>query len=280
MAVIILFKQAKLSTQWVNRDYWRYAILLGLPLILHSLSLTLLYQCDKIMIQAIVGAAETGIYSLAVTISGIVTVLVTSIDNAWAPWYYSNLKDKQYAKIRKFNDYMIVGFFYVTLFIMLIAPEIIKLFSTKAYWDSMYAVPPLLVSIFFNFCYLIPVNFEYFHKKTGYIAYSTVITAVINVILNIVFIYNIGYVGAAYATCFSKLALLIMHWRRASVIDDIQLASGYQLAVLIFVLFVCIPLSIKLINYTVLRFAIIALGIFFIGVWVLKNGLFQKIRLF
>lgn len=225
VAIIVLVKQMKYSLKWYNKEYWLFAFKMGMPLIPHMLSLTILSQCDKIMIQNMVGNSEAGIYSLAVTISGIVTVLVTSIDNAWAPWFYKKLEQGDYEEVRKNNNYMIVAFCFIVAEILLVAPELIRIMSEEEYWDSIYSFAPLLMSVLFNFIYLIPVNFEYYHKKTAYISYSTVLTAILNIILNIILINYMGYVGAAYATCISKIVLLAMHWRRARVIENVKIAN-------------------------------------------------------
>jgi O-antigen/teichoic acid export membrane protein len=52
---------------------------------------------------------------------------------------------------------------------------------------------------------------ELYHKKTIFIAFGTLIAAVINYILNIVFIPIFGFVGAAYATGLSYLVLALLH---------------------------------------------------------------------
>lgn len=225
VSIIILMQQVSKCSDWHNKTYWKFGLRMGAPLILHSLSLTLLAQCDKIMIQGLVGNAEAGIYSLSVTISGIIAVIVNAVDNAWAPWFYSNMEKKNTGIIYKYNNYMIILFTAFSVMFILISPDIIHLMSAKEYWDSIYTTPLLLISVLFNFYYLIPVNFEYYHKKTGYIAYSTVITAIINVILNYVLLIVIGYYGAALATCASKIILFVMHWRKAKQLENIKLLS-------------------------------------------------------
>lgn len=225
VTIIVGVKQALQCNKFVNKEYWKFGLKMGVPLIPHMLSLTLLSQCDKIMIQALVGDAEAGIYSLAVTLTGIVSVIVTSLDNAWAPWFYKKLEDGSYEEIRKNNNYLIIAFSFFSAVVMLVAPEVIKLMSEEQYWDSVYSFAPLLMSVLFNFIYLIPVNFEYYHKKTGYISFSTVLTGILNLVLNFFFIKYVGYVGAAYATCISKLILLGMHWQRAKKIQNVKIAN-------------------------------------------------------
>lgn len=215
----------KTGLKKVNKVFWEFGIQMGLPLIFHSLSLTILAQSDKIMIESMVGISEAGIYSLAVTLSGIVSVIVTSVDNAWAPWFYAKLQSKSYKDIVTYNSYMVLIVSMGFLMITVISPEIIKLMSMKEYWNSIFVFPILILSVLYNFFYLIPVNFEYYHMNTRYIAFSTVVTAILNILLNIYFIGRWGYMAAAYSTALSKCVLFMMHWMRAWKIEKIELVD-------------------------------------------------------
>ena len=95
---------------------------------------------------------------------------------------------------------------------MIVSPEIIKLFTNKDYWDSTYCLVPLSISVFGEMLYCLPANIEYFNKKTTFIMWGTISATIINIILDIGFVYIFGYVGAAYATSLSKLLLFAFHY--------------------------------------------------------------------
>ena len=44
----------------------------------------------------------------------------------------------------------------------LFAPEIIKLFATSEYLEAMWIVPPVAMSVYFIFLYVVSVNLEFF----------------------------------------------------------------------------------------------------------------------
>ncbi|EMP15646.1 polysaccharide biosynthesis protein, partial [Fusobacterium nucleatum CC53] len=96
IAIFIIFNQNKISTIISKKKYNRFALVLGLPLIFHQLSISLLAQSDKIMIQALVGNKEAGVYSIGVIITSVLAVIISSIDSAWTPWFYSKLSEKKY----------------------------------------------------------------------------------------------------------------------------------------------------------------------------------------
>ena len=53
------------------------------------------------MINGICGDSETGIYSVAATISAILGIFLASFDNAWAPWFYRGLNEEKYQVLIK-----------------------------------------------------------------------------------------------------------------------------------------------------------------------------------
>jgi len=271
VALIVLLQQVKRSVNLIDVPLWKFGLKMGAPLILHSLSVTVLSQCDKIMIQSIVGNEEAGIYGIAVTLSGIVAVLVTSIDNAWAPWYFERLKEKKYNYILNCNNVMIGVFSLFSACVMFISPEIIRIMSTKEYWDSIYSFSPILVSIVFNFIYLIPVNFEYYNKQTSFVASSTIVSVVINVVLNYLFIKKIGYIGAAYATLLSKFVLMIMHWRKAWKIEQVHLMSISKVIFWTMFSVITCMLSIVLCQNLIARYVIVIVIVIIAIIYLKKN---------
>lgn len=95
IVVSIIFKGKKLY----SKKYWKYAIAIGLPLVPHVVSQSLLSQFDRVMISKLVGSSQAGIYSYIYTICTITYVILTSFDNAWTPWVYHKLKDGNESEI-------------------------------------------------------------------------------------------------------------------------------------------------------------------------------------
>jgi O-antigen/teichoic acid export membrane protein len=56
------------------------------------------------------------------------------------------------------------------------------------------------------------VNYAFYEKKTKYIAAITIITGVLNVLLNYLLIPKFGYVAAAWTTLISYIVLFLLHY--------------------------------------------------------------------
>ncbi len=219
VGLLFLFFQYKKDSRIIWPAAWKYAFVLGIPLILHLLSTSLLGQCDKLMIQHFDGFSSAGIYTAMITIMLIPQVIYSSIDNAWAPWFFNIVtKDKDISvqkEIQSFNGKIVCFFAAVIVLFQLCASEIVYFTVSSEYRIGQVLIYILSVSVFVNFLYIFAVNVEYYHKKTAMISYYTLIAAVFNIIVNIILIMLMGYVGAAFATLLSRLLLLLLHTREA-----------------------------------------------------------------
>ena len=211
VAAYVLFRLWRRERPRVRREYARYGLRFGLPLIPHDLSRIVLSQFDRIMIAQSVGDAQAGLFSFACNLGLPIEVLTTSIDTAWCPWLFERLREGDYARIRRraFDIAMLMSVGASAL--MLISPELIRLLSAPGYWESRYVAVPIVLSMYFAFLYILPAGVEYYLKKTQYIAAGTMAVAVLNVVLNALCIPRFGYVAAAYTTVVSYALYYLFH---------------------------------------------------------------------
>ena len=53
---------------------------------------------------------------------------------------------------------------------------------------------------------------EYFYEKTGFVAIGTCVSAILNLILNYIFIQKYGYYAAGYTTVICYICLTLTHF--------------------------------------------------------------------
>lgn len=206
---IYIIKKGK---SFIDFRYWKYALLISVPLIPHHLAGNILNHFDKVMINKYVGSADTGLYSLGYSYALILSVAWTSFNQAWVPWFYSKMKEENIADIKKYVKPYTILFTMIFIFMIVIGPEAIKVFGPEEYWDSKWVIPPVLLGIFFQFNYSLFVNIEFYMKKTQFIAIGTIFAAALNVLLNYLFIPRFGYISAAYTTLAGYLLLFVLHY--------------------------------------------------------------------
>lgn len=199
------------SRCFLNRDYLKYALSFSLPLILHGIALNILSQSDRTMITWLADSSQTGIYSLIYNFSMIATVITTSLEGIWVPWFYNKLQKKIYDEINVVAKDYINLMTYCMIGVIMVGPEVVKLLASSNYWDGIKIIPPVVLSNFIIFAYTLYVNIEHYHKKTKGITFNTVIAAITNIILNLLLIPRYGYVAAAFTTLVSYLVSFVLH---------------------------------------------------------------------
>ena len=249
---------------WYNKEYWKYGIIFVLPLIPHFLSQRILSSSDRIMIERMIGKSETGIYGLANSIGAILSVVVTSCDGVLAPWVYSRIKQDKNdnGQIRKISLYVVIMMAILSLGVIVIAPELTRFFAPPEYYDAIWTLPPLILSVFFMMVYLLFVYYEYYFEETKKIMFATVGSAALNVGLNFIFIRMFGYVAAAYTTLFCYIAYTVFHYliyRRTCRKNEIdQMPYNTKAFFLMSIVLIAAGLgTMSLYHYPVIRYLII-----------------------
>lgn len=203
--------QMRRGKRFFDKNYWLHAISFNVPLIPHYLSTVILSSADRIMIERMVGESEAGIYSLAYSISMIMTMFNTALMQTMEPWMFKKINDKKIEDIAKiaYPAFLIVAF--VNIALMALAPEAVAIFAPKTYYDAIYVIPPVAMSVFFMFSFTFFAVFEFYYKKTKLISIATSAGAFLNIILNYIFIKLYGYQAAGYTTLFCYIVYAVFH---------------------------------------------------------------------
>lgn len=208
-----------------HTNYLIRTLKFSIPVIPHLLSQMVLTQCDLIMIAYYVGNAESGIYSMGHTIGYLGYSVMGQIMAVWSPWVYRRLEEKSYENIYHNFPIMILMGTFISAGLMTISPELVRIFLTENYLPCIYIVPPLVVAMFFQISYVFLYDLEYYYKKPQWIAIASTVAAVLNLILNFIFIKRYGYLAAGYTTLLSYLILLIINY---AFVKRLNLRKAYN----------------------------------------------------
>ncbi len=217
--IFIIFKGKEL----INKEYWKYALVLSLPMMPHLLSQLILGQSDKIMIDKFIGSSAVGIYSFSYNIGTIVLIFLGSLNNAWVPWFYKKMDLKEYYEIINKTKYYMMLFISLVILLIFTSPELVYFMGPARYRVGIIFIPIIIVSYYFQFLYTLLVNIEFFYKKNFFIPIGTLIAAILNILLNFYFIPRYGYIAAAYTTLVSYIVLFIMHYLVATYLLEINI---------------------------------------------------------
>ncbi len=195
-----------------HKEYWRYALKFNLPLIPHFLSLVVLQQSDRIMIERMCGGADAAIYSVAYQAATALQILNMAILNSFVPYTYKAIQNNEKEKVGKAALRLLICVGGLNAFAVLFAPEIIYILAPEEYFDAVYVIPPVAMSNMFMFLFNLFANIEYYWGETRYVAIASLVSAVANIVLNYFMIKQYGFIAAGFTTLFCYVLLSICHY--------------------------------------------------------------------
>lgn len=208
----LFFLQMRRGKKFYSPKFWRYALVFNLPLVPHYLSQVVLNNSDRIMISYMTGPGEAGIYSLAYSISMIMLLFNSALTDTMGPWIYQKIKEKKIKDIAP-AAYMSIGIIMaVNLLLIILAPEAVRIFAPPAYYEAIYCIPPVAMSVLFIYAYDLFAKFAFYYEQTRLIMLASVGGAVLNIILNYFCIQMFGYMAAAYTTLLCFILYDVFHY--------------------------------------------------------------------
>ena len=261
----LFLKQFLKGRCFFDKQYWKHALSFNIPLIPHYLSLIVLGQVDRIMVDSYCGPESAGIYSFAYQIGYTINILISAINGTRVPWTYEKLKEKNYVSCtRVFN--LLCGFMaLLVVTITLVSPEIIAVMATPEYSQAVYVIPVVALGIFFTFCYDLFSTVEFYYSATKFVMVASIVGAVLNIVLNAIFIPQFGYIAAAYTTMICYLVLTIMHLlftKKVCEKNEVDLGSLYDIKSLVNIsiaVILTVFIIMALYDIIVMRYGIILL---------------------
>lgn len=193
-----------------RKEYCIYALKYSVPLIFHGLSLVILNQMDRVMITSLHSASETGIYSVAYNFGTITIAFTTAMNDVWIPWFYGKMSEGDLKNIRWYGKGYIWTCVLLSGGVMLLSPDVFKIFTNEAYWGGIMVIPLLVIGNYFSAICGLPINAMYYSKKTKMIALSSLTAMLVNLCANYLLIPLYGSLGAASATVVSFFVLFMM----------------------------------------------------------------------
>lgn len=239
----------------------------SIPMIPNSLSWWVSTSSDKYIISYVIGAAETGLYSVAYKIPSLMTVFTTIFFNAWQISAVENFGSKKSKEMyEKVYSYFFAFAITVAGIIIAFSKFISKVLFLKDFYAAWEFVPFLILAFVFHDLAAFWGSVYTSSKKTKMLFYSTLLGAGVNIVLNIIVIPQLGGLGGALTTLVSYflvwlirvvdvrkiimikykfkdlLCLLLLTIESIVITLDIPYAFGVAIIILLVVL--CLKLNI------------------------------------
>ena len=182
------------------------------PLVLNNLSWWVVQSSDKVMIEKMITASALGVYTVACKIPSLINVFVSVFQQAWG---LSSIREVDSSNDNRFYANVLETVYFLTCFgclgLLIIIKPFMEVYARgDGYEDAWTLVPLLLVSAVFS------AVAAYFGSMYGALKKSvnnmntTLIAAILNIVVNYFAIELLGVIGAVIGTFASYMVLAII----------------------------------------------------------------------
>lgn len=185
----------------------------GIPLVFSTVAMMLMNMGDRYLIRYLLDFSDVGVYSLGYKISSVINIFILqSFQMGFLPIAYKQFQTKDANRFfSKTLTYYTLILTISALILTLFSKELIELLSRREEYYRAYTVVPFfsLAFILRGIEYVFSLGLHY-TKKTKYNALIVMSLAILNVILNFIFIPSLKIIGASVATviCWMFMAVL------------------------------------------------------------------------
>lgn len=185
-------------------------VMLGIsyPFVFSAILSTIYGQTDKIMLKAMVDNTAVAMYSVSLTLAGLIVIIPTALLEGFRPEILSYKISNEAMYRKRLKQLYALVFWICTMYCMFIsifAKWIILILYGEKY---LGAVPALALVVWYtSFSYFGAINNLYMvaEGKTKWVQITTLFGALLNIILNYLFIPKFGINGAACASLITQI---------------------------------------------------------------------------
>lgn len=209
----------KFKDKPLKKEMERYST----PIIFNTISWWINNVSDRYIITWILGVEANGIYSVAYKIPSVLNVFQSIFSQAWTISAIKEFDDenkKFYSSIYKIYNFSMV---FVCSVLLLFNQLIAKILFAKEFYEAWKYAPFLLISVVFGSLSGFLGGIFSAAKKSTTFAKTTIVGAVINIVLNIALVEKIGAIGAAIATLISYFVVWASRFYQANKIIKIEI---------------------------------------------------------
>lgn len=213
--LISLFRFYKFKLFTITKDFniYKTLLLFGLPVIPHHLANWIRQGCDRYIIDYFYDTTEVGLYSFALNLVSIITMIGTAFNATNSVNIYKTLSadfssTEKKAKLKRIERYIALLYLCFTILIVVgsvvFVPILLPKYSSCVTYFLILSVSGLMICLYFLKC-----NYLFYFKRTKTLMYITFGTSIIHLTLSLLLTrYSLFYTCIIYSTMYFIMFLL------------------------------------------------------------------------
>lgn len=170
-------------------------------------------QTDRLMINHYLGVEEVGVYTIGMQLSSILAILIGPIQNSLFPKFLELYRDdyQKYYNFYKLTNTIITQFYLIITLISIIVVKYTFRYVYSSQYDGAILIYSILAfSVFIKANGSLQTSHMTIKNITKKSFYKTLVSLILNIILNILLIPKYGINGAAIATLITQFIALFL----------------------------------------------------------------------
>lgn len=170
-------------------------------------------QTDRLMINHYLGVEEVGVYTIGMQLSSILAILIGPIQNSLFPKFlelYRNDYQKYYNFYKLTNTIITQFYLIITLISIIVVKYTFRYVYSSQYDGAILIYSILAFSVFIKANGSLQTSHMTIKNITKKSFYKTLVSLILNIILNILLIPKYGINGAAIATLITQFIALFL----------------------------------------------------------------------
>lgn len=212
----------------VNKKLMKEMLTYSIPLIPHSLSWTIINLSDRAIITMVLGSGSNGIYAVSNKFPTIINTVYNYFAIAWkesaAKALHEENSSKYYNKIYVSLKNIVYS---ATIGVIAVTPFVFNILINSSYNEAYLYIPILVFAVYFSNMASFYGGIFSAYKKTKIIGTTTLVSAIINLVVDIVLIKFIGIYAAAISTLLSSIFLY--YFRKEKIKQFVKLKHSKDL---------------------------------------------------
>lgn len=185
----------------------------SIPLIPHDIAFVIDQYAIKIVINKYIGYSVSGIFTLASQFSTIFNIVVTSVNLAFRPWFFEQMKhgDEGRKIIKEMTILIMALYSFCAVTISVFSKEIVIIMTDKEYYDAWKLVPAFILAQLITFIYYSHVQAILFNvKKSKFAMICSFAYLITDVIVAIALIEKYHIIAVLIGQIASRIVMAIM----------------------------------------------------------------------
>jgi O-antigen/teichoic acid export membrane protein len=189
----------------------RSAAAFGLPKVPHGLAHQILNFSDRKLIEIFLTLSASGLYHIGYMLGTGVKFFLAAFELAWAPYVYAQLEKPDAARtLARVATYAFAALVGCGLVNAVFGRELLFLMATPDFHEAHPVIPIIVLAYMTQGLFALTSIGIGISKKTTYFPAMTLSAAVLNIVLNILWIPRFGIEGAAWATVAGYALMAVM----------------------------------------------------------------------